>query len=391
MLKRLKKMDMPLLIITMLLFIIGLVMIFSASNVTAFRKYGDAYKYLVRQGGFLIISIIASLIVLKFKTSSYKGLSWFAIVGTVIALVAVMFVGVIRGGAKSWFDLGPISVQPSEFAKIFIIMWMASYYDTKKDEETKNYVFMFFPIVVAVGIFFLIAIEPDLGTSIIFAGIVMYMFFCAPINKKVKKDIGLLIAGMIIIIALVGVTTNFSFLKDHQRKRIFMTNPCSSENFYTDGNQICNGYIAINNGGLFGLGLGNSIQKNLYLPEAYTDFIFCIIMEELGLVGAIVIILLYFLLIGRIIKIGKDSKTDVGAMLCYGVAVYILIHIIVNLFGIFGLIPMTGVPLPFMSYGGSYTICLMCALAMVQRVNLENYNQKELLENKKIIKKRKSR
>ena len=233
--------------------------------------------------------------------------------------------------------------------------------------------------------------QPDLGTALIFSFIAMYMFFASPISKKIKKQIGMLLFFLVVMIILIGVTTKFSFLEEHQRERIFMSmsNPCSSENFYDQGNQLCNGYIAINNGGLFGLGLGNSIQKNLYLPEAYTDFIFCIIMEELGLVGAGVILLLYFLLIGRIVKIGKDSKTDRGAMLCYGIAVYFLIHIVVNLLGIFGWLPMTGIPLPFLSYGGSYTICTLSALAIVQRVNIENVNEreKEMKQNMKKTKK----
>ena len=135
---------------------------------------------------------------------------------------------------------------------------------------------------------------------------------------------------------------------------------------------MCNGYIAINNGGLTGIGLGNSTQKYLYLPYPYTDFIFAVIVEELGLVVGILIILSYLYLLYRILKIGRDSYTNRGALLCYGVAVYMFLHVIVNLMGLFGLMPMTGVPLPFMSYGGSFTLCLMVSLAIVQRVNIEN-------------------
>ncbi len=391
MLKRFKKIDKPLLIITIILIAIGLVMIFSASNVAAFRSSGDSYRYLKRQLMVLAVCAVATIVILKFKTSSYKALSWAAVIGIGLALAGLFVLGTVRNDTLGWYDLGPFLFQPSEFAKVILIVWMASYYDTKKKENLEQYMFVFFPVIVAVVFFFLIMFQPDLGTALIFSFIAMYMFFASPISKKIKKQIGMLLFFLVVMIILIGVTTKFSFLEEHQRERIFMSmsNPCSSENFYDQGNQLCNGYIAINNGGLFGLGLGNSIQKNLYLPEAYTDFIFCIIMEELGLVGAGVILLLYFLLIGRIVKIGKDSKTDRGAMLCYGIAVYFLIHIVVNLLGIFGWLPMTGIPLPFLSYGGSYTICTLSALAIVQRVNIENVNEreKEMKQNVKKTKK----
>ena len=157
---------------------------------------------------------------------------------------------------------------------------------------------------------------------------------------------------------------------ERQLERFDFTNPCSK--LLTTGNQVCNGYIAINNGGLTGVGLGNSTQKYLYLPEPYTDFIFAIIVEELGVVFGIFIILLYMFLLYRILLIGKNSGTNRGMILCYGVAIYIFLHIAVNLMGLFGMMPMTGVPLPFMSYGGSFTICLIASLTLVQRVSVEN-------------------
>ena len=144
-----------------------------------------------------------------------------------------------------------------------------------------------------------------------------------------------------------------------------------SEKFETEGNQVCKSYIAFNNGNMWGKGLGNSTQKYLYLPESHTDFIFAIVVEEVGVVGGIAIILLFMLVIALIIRAGMRSTTFRGSMICYGVAIYIFLHIAVNLGGISGLIPLTGVPLPFISYGGSYTICLIGALSMVQRVEIE--------------------
>ena len=150
-----------------------------------------------------------------------------------------------------------------------------------------------------------------------------------------------------------------------------------------DGNQVCNGYIAINNGGLWGKGLGNSTQKYLYLPEPYTDFIFAVMIEELGCVFGIAIILVYIYILYRVLLIGRKSPTNRGCAICYGVCTYIFLHIAVNLLGIMGLMPMTGVPLPFMSYGGSFTICLVAALTIVQRVSVETGIRSQIVNKKK--------
>ena len=147
--------------------------------------------------------------------------------------------------------------------------------------------------------------------------------------------------------------------------------PCSPEKFEDKGNQVCNSIIAFNNGGLLGKGLGNSTQKYLYLPESHTDFIFAIVVEETGFVGGAVVLLTFMVVIFLVIRTGVRSKTFRGSMICYGVAIYMFLHIAINLGGISGLIPLTGVPLPFISYGGTFTICLIGALSMVQRVEIE--------------------
>ena len=159
-------------------------------------------------------------------------------------------------------------------------------------------------------------------------------------------------------------------LLERQMERFDFRNPC--DKILENGSQVCNCYIAINNGGLTGVGLGNSTQKYLYLPEPYTDFIFAIIVEELGVITGVLIILAYMFILFRILLIGRRSPNNRGAVLCYGVAVYIFLHVAINLLGIMGLMPLTGVPLPFMSYGGSFTICLIASLAIVQRVSVEN-------------------
>ena len=375
--KILKNIDKPLLIISLVLFIIGLIMIFSSSNVTAFMKYdASPYRYFYKQVIFLIISFVGSLFLIQFHSKSYHIIANLAVylIGASLALLLVY--GSVRNQAISWIDLGFFSIQPSEFAKIIIIVWLSCYYDRHK-ERLNQYVTVLYPILIAAVIAGFIFAQPDLGTTIIYTLIVAFIFFMSPISKEIRNKVLMIIVGGVVIVALVLVGGGSSLLTAGQLERFDFSEPCSTQKFYGNGNQVCNGYIAINHGKLTGVGLGQSTQKYLYLPEAHTDFIFAIIMEELGFLGAFMIFVLYYLLIGRIIKIGRDSYNTRGFLICMGVAVYIVLHIFVNLGGIFGMIPMTGVPLPFMSYGGSFLMCLVFALTIVQRINIENRSYKE--------------
>ena len=311
---------------------------------------------------------------IRFPTKSYGVLSWGLLaIFTVSLVILLMFVDA-KNQARSWFQLGPISIQPSEFIKVITIVWLAYFYEIKQ-KKLNTYTTSLFPMFVCIGIALLIFLQPDLGTTIIFCSIVAAIFFAVPISKEIKKKTVFLILGLIAFIAVVFIGAGNQLLQDRQLERFNIFNPC--DRLLTTGNQVCNCYIAINNGGLTGTGLGNSTQKYLYLPEPYTDFIFAIVVEELGVLTGIGLILAYIFILYRILLIGRNSLTNRGATMCYGVAIYLFLHIAVNLLGIFGLIPMTGVPLPFMSYGGSFTICLIAALTIVQRVSVENGRAKE--------------
>lgn len=368
--KIIKNLDKPLLIVTIILFIFGLIMVFSSSNVTAYMsKAASPYAFFIKQSAFLAFGFIIFLFMIPLSTKGYGRIACLLMLFILATQVLLPFFGVLRNNSRSWYDFGPISYQPSEFMKVVSIIWLAYYYDKNRTKLSK-YTKIFFPIAICLLSAFLIFIEPDLGTMIIYGSIVAAIFFAQPISFKIKAQTFFiaLVAGICAVLILNS--TGHSILIDRQKDRLNAGNPC--DNLLTTGNQICNGYIAINNGGLTGVGLGNSTQKYLYLPEPYTDFIFCIIIEELGLVTGITLILLYLFILWRILLIGRKSPTNLGATMCYGVAFYIFIHIAVNLLGLFGLIPMTGVPLPFMSYGGSFTVCLIAALTAVQRVNIEN-------------------
>lgn len=364
-----KNIDKPLFILTLILFVLGLVMIFSASNVTSYMNGGSPYDYFFRQGLFLLVSFIFCIIMVKFNTKFYGMMSNILLIAFLAILILLLIYGKATNYAVSWIPIGPFTLQPSEFVKVIMIVFMARFYEVH-EKRLNNFFIAIIPLIVGVIITFLIMLQPDLGTAIIFAGLTGIIFFSSPVSRLIKfKVIGLFL-GMCLVVGAVLIMTGGSFLQARQIERFNFTRPC--DRLLDTGNQVCNGYISINNGGLTGVGLGNSTQKYLYLPYPYTDFIFAVTVEELGLVVGIIIILAYLYLLYRILKIGRDSYTNRGALLCYGVAVYIFLHVVVNLMGLFGLMPMTGVPLPFLSYGGSFTLCLMVSLAIVQRVNIEN-------------------
>lgn len=364
-----KYLDKPLLIISIILFVVGLIMVFSSSNVTAYMTHAASpYNYFIKQGAFLLVGLIFSLIMIKFNTKLYGILSWTLFLGVGVSLFALLFIGKTKNQAISWYDLGLFSFQPSEFIKVISIIWMAEYYEKNKDNLSSYWVSLF-PLFACGIIAILIFVQPDLGTTIIYLVIVFAIFLAEPVPQSIKTKLIFGGVGAIVLATFALLSSGKQLILERQLERLNFTRPC--DRLLDTGNQVCNGYIAINNGGLTGKGLGNSTQKYLYLPEPYTDFIFTITVEELGSAIGVLIIILYMVVLYRILAIGRKSYTNRGSTICYGVAVYIFCHIAVNLMGIFGLIPMTGVPLPFMSYGGSFTICLIAALTAVQRVSVE--------------------
>ena len=373
--KIIKYLDKPLLFSTILLFIIGLIMVFSASNVTAYMTHAvSPYNYFFKQGFFLIVGFFLFLFMIKFNTKSYGMFSWGLLLICMCSLVVLLIYGNAKNQAISWFDLGFVSIQPSEFIKVITIVFLAQYYD-KNSKRLNTWTKCLFPMGICGIVAALIFIQPDLGTTIIYCGIVGIIFVAVPMLKEIKYKTIIAIVGLIVFAVLVLFGSGKGVLLQRQMERFNYKDPCAR--ILDTGNQVCNCYIAINNGGLTGVGLGNSTQKYLYLPEPYTDFIFAIIVEELGVVTGVFIILVYMFVLLRILIIGRRSPTNNGAIMCYGVATYIFLHIAINLLGIMGMMPMTGVPLPFMSYGGSFTICLIAALTIVQRVSVENGILKE--------------
>ena len=377
--KIISKLDKPLLIVTIIFFIFGLIMILSASSMESYMRYNySPYHYFFRQFIFLGVGLIAFLFIIIFPTKNYKKLDKVLLGIIILSLVGLIFYGHVANQAVSWYKIGPFAIQPSEFAKIVIIIYLAVYYSKNKDKLDNQWNIikpMIFIIIIAV----LVALQPDMGTATIIGLMALFMFYAAPMDKKNRKIFNKIFIGGILLVILVLIVAGGKFLQSYQLDRFNYFNPCDRYQEKT-GYQLCNSFIAFKNGGINGQGLGGSTQKYLYLPESYTDFIFPIVVEEWGLIVGIAIILIYMFVLFRIIQIARKANNLRNSLLCYGVFIYILLHIMINLLGVMGVIPLTGVPLPFLSYGGSYTICLMIALGLVQRVSIEtnNHKQKEL-------------
>ncbi len=378
--KILAKLDKWLLFVMFIFSIFGLIMIFSASSVSTVLRYNvPQYYFFIRQAIFIILAfIIGFLVVLRIPTSKYKYFSYLAMIGILIALVGLFVYGRITNNARSWYDIGPFALQPSEFAKSIIIIFLAVYYQKLDKLNTNNIYAFLVPIAISLIAVFLIALQPDFGTALIICGILFFIFISLPfIKKNIVKVLKIGIIG-IVIAGFALLYSGAKIFNSRQLQRFEFRNPC--KRYIEDtGYQVCNGFIAIHNGGLFGVGLGNSSQKYLYLPESHTDFIFPIIVEEWGLIGGAIVILGYMFMLYRILKIAKSAENLRLSILAYGVFLYLLFHILVNLLGILALIPLTGVPLPFLSYGGSFTVNVILMLFVVERVNIEN----KIIKNKR--------
>ena len=370
------KMDKTLLFITIVFFAFGLLMILSASSMESYMRYeASPYNYFYRQGLFLIFGLIVSFFILRIPTKVYRGFSYLLLFGILVCLGGLTAYGYAANNAVSWFKIGPLNVQPSEFAKIIVIIYLSCYYGRKRDELNEPWQ-LIKPIIPVIIIFGLVLIQPDFGTAIVIALISFFMFFALPMSKWCRFRFSILIITFIALMVVLFAFTKGHFLKSYQLERFNFKDPCLRYK-EDSGYQLCNSFIAFKNGDLTGQGIGRSTQKFLYLPESYTDFIFPIIVEEWGLIVGIVIILLYLFIIYRVYVIAKRAVNLEASLLAYGVCVYIFLHVAINLIGVMGIGPLTGVPLPFLSYGGSYTINLFASLAIAQRVAIEKKRQKK--------------
>lgn len=372
--KTLKDTDKIILFITVLLSLFGLFNLVTASSREAVTNLDESiYYYFYRHLIILGISFVASVIVLRTPLKKYY--KWLPIIFAVV--IALNLYLVIQGkttrGASNWIRLGFFNLQPSEIAKITVIMctsfFLEKFRKILENPKIKHFKYILLFLLLGIPIILIVCVQKDLGTACILAGIFMSIFLTSPILLKDKLKT-IFIGGITLLLAgFLFITIKGNPLTEAQLSRFNYYNPCS--NYATTGYQVCNAFIAINKGNLFGVGLGKSSQKYSYIPEPHTDMVFAIIAEENGFLGCSLIFLLYLILLYRILRIARITNTIKNRYICIGVATYIFMHILINLGGLFGLIPLTGVPLPFLSYGGSFTLTLLISLALVQRVYIE--------------------
>lgn len=383
----LNKMDKPLLILTLLYACLGVLLVLSASSVAAVLKYNvGPYHFFIRQLIFYIISFsIGFILIIRVPTKSYKKIVFPVLTVLIIVLIFLLMYGNLTNNAKSWINLGFFSFQPSEFIKLVLILYLGVFFGSDESKRSGKYSFLI-PIMFSFIVFVLVALQPDFGTASVIACIVFFSFLSIPFNKNTLAKISKIAALSLAILLIVLLVSNTSFLTETQRKRFIFKEPCTRYIEET-GYQACNGFIAMNGGGLLGKGIGQSTQKYLYLPEAHTDFIFPIAVEELGVIFGIALILGYIYMLYRIMKIAKSCYSLQNSIICFGVLIYVLCHLIINLGGILALVPLTGIPLPFLSQGGSFTITLVFAMFVVQRINIENKILQKNIEISHIAKK----
>lgn len=358
-----KKENINLLLIICIIVIslFGLVMIYSASNIWAEYKFNNPYKFVIHQGVFLIIGLILMTILSKIDYHLYYEKANQIILGCIILLILVLIpgIGTIRNGSRSWFGIGAFGIQPSEFAKLGIIIFSAKYF-SRNNKEVKDIKKGVLPILgLVLLIFGLIMLQPDFGTGVILVMSVIGLMFVAGVDFKFFIRIGIL--GIIGIVGLIAVAP-------YRLKRILsFLNPW--EDPLGSGFQIIQSLYAIGPGGLFGLGFGNSRQKHFYLPEPQTDFIFSIISEEFGFLGVLIVALLFITIIYQGFKIARKAKDLFGKYLAFGIVFQIAFQAILNLMVVVGLIPVTGVTLPFLSYGGSSLLITLCSIGIVLNIS----------------------
>ncbi len=368
-----KNLDKTLLITTSILFIGGLLNIVTASSRAAVVNYDvSIYYYFFRQLIFIIGGSILGSFIIKTDTKYYKIIvpALFIIV-IFLNLWALTFTEL--SGSKNWIDLKVIKLQPSEFSKPILIATLALLFEKNyrklRTTGIKHYDIIGKILLISAIIPATIILQKDFGTLLITLFIIGMMFLASPILKTDKIKTFLLMIFLCIFVLLFIYLVQGHILNSARISRFTsFLDPCG--NYESGGYQVCNSYIAINDGGFFGLGLGKSKQKYSYIPEPHTDSVFAIIAEENGL-KTIFIFILYAIILYRIAIIGSKASTLRGRYMCIGILSYIFIHIFINLGGMFGLIPLTGVPLPFLSYGGSFVLSLICSLSIVQRICIE--------------------
>lgn len=356
-----KKERKYLLLLVFLATIIGIIMIYSASSIWAEYKFNNKFHFVILQSMFFLVSIFIMFIISKIDYHIYKKHCNFILLISFILLILVLIPGLgqLKNGSRSWFSLGPVSFQPSEISKIALIIFLSKYISNyQKDIERK--IPSIFPVFIIIGLFFsLIILEPDMGSAMVIMLTLCIIIFTSGIKLS--------FFGFLSLLGIIGLS-GLIIMAPYRIKRIVsFINPWLDP--LGSGYQIIQSLYAIGPGGLFGLGFGNSIQKQFYLPEPQTDFIFSIICEEFGILGSVIITVLFGLIFYLIVKIALKQTDLFAKFLCFGLGILIILQALLNLCVVVGLIPVTGVTLPFISYGGSSLLVSMASIGIILNIS----------------------
>ncbi|MBM7692362.1 cell division protein FtsW [Peribacillus deserti] len=357
--------DFILIIVTLGLLAVGLIMVYSASAIWADYKFNDSFFFAKRQILFAGVGILAMFFIMNVDYWTWRTWSKIILIVCFVLLIAVLIpgVGMVRNGSRSWIGVGAFSIQPSEFMKLAMIAFLAKFLS-----ERQKYITSFksglLPALSLVFVAFgFIMLQPDLGTGTVMTGTCIVMIFVSGARISHFSWLGLMgVAGFVglILSAPYRIKRITSFLDPWQ-------DPLGS------GFQIIQSLYAIGPGGLFGLGLGQSRQKFFYLPEPQTDFIFAILSEELGFIGGSFVILLFALLLWRGIRISLGAPDLYGSFLAVGIIAMVAIQVMINIGVVTGLMPVTGITLPFLSYGGSSLTLMLMAIGVL--LNISRYSR----------------
>ncbi len=361
MFKKLEEYDLVIMLMAIALTCFGVVMVYSASSIMAAKRFSDGFFFLKRQGLFALIGFAIMLGTMRINYQFWRKLAAPILLGCIVLLVLVLIPGIggSAGGASRWIRLPGFSLQPSEIAKIALIMYMAYSLDRKQDKIKQlgsGFVSYMLILVVLLG---LLLKQPDMGSALTLAAVAVIMLFAA--GTRLVYIISIVLMSMPFIYFLI---MNVAYRK---RRILAFLNPW--EDPQNSGFQIIQSWLALGAGGLFGVGLGEGKQKLFYLPEAHTDFILAVVGEELGFLGVIVIIGMFFLLVQRAMRIAVAAPDIFGRFLALGIAVLFGIEASVNMCVVTGMIPTKGLALPFISYGGSSLLISLFAVGILLNIS----------------------
>lgn len=357
--------DFILITVTLTLLAVGLIMVYSASAVWADYKFDDSFYFVKRQMLFAGVGIIAMFFIMNVDYWSWRTWAKVMLIVCFVLLLLVLIpgIGTVRNGSRSWIGVGAFSIQPSEFMKLAMIIFLAKYLSINQKNITSFKNGLLPSLLLVFTAFGLIMLQPDLGTGTVMVGTCLVMIFVAGARIKHFAILGLIgLAGFVALVlsAPYRIKRITSFLDPWE-------DPLGS------GFQIIQSLFAIGPGGLFGLGLGQSRQKFFYLPEPQTDFIFAILAEELGFIGGSFVLLLFALLLWRGIRVALGAQDLYGSFLAVGIISMVAIQVMINIGVVTGLMPVTGITLPFLSYGGSSLTLMLMAVGVL--LNISRYSR----------------